>query len=208
MEKFIRFTATACPLDRANIDTDQLLPARFLKVQRSAGFDQLLFHDQRFDATGKEKGDFPLNQARWRDARILVGARNFGGGSSREAAVYALYDYGIRCVIAPSFGDIFAQNAAKNGVLAAVVTEKIAAELREALRGEGAAPVTVDLESQSIVHGGRTYPFTVDPTRRLRLLNGWDDLDITNSYRQAIAEFKACDAVRRPWATLQQNVGD
>jgi 3-isopropylmalate/(R)-2-methylmalate dehydratase small subunit len=201
MEKFVRITATACPLDRANIDTDQLLPARFLKVSRAAGFSRLLFHDLRFDAAGAERAGFPLNEARWRDARILVAARNFGGGSSREAAVYALCDYGIRCVIAPSFGDIFSQNAARNGVLAAVVAEEAASELREALRRVD-APVTVDLEDQSIAHAGRRYSFAVDPTHRIRLLNGWDDIDVTKSYRAEVATFRARDIKLRPWATL------
>ena len=201
MEKFVRLTATACPLDRPNIDTDQLLPARFLKVPRSAGFARFLFHDLRFDATGGQKDDFPLNQDKWRGARILVAAHNFGCGSSREAAVYALYDYGIRCVIAPSFGDIFVQNAAQNGVLAAVVTEEVAAELRDDLR-KNSPEMTVDLDAQSIILGEGRYSFTFDATRRMRLLNGWDDIDITNSYRQAIAEFKARDVSHRPWATF------
>ena len=202
MEKFARLTATACPLDRANIDTDQMLPARFLKVPRSAGFARLLFHDLRFDAVGEERGEFPLNQDTWRNAKILVGARNFGGGSSREAAVYALYDFGIRCVIAPSFGDIFSQNAAKNGVLPAIVTTEVAAKLRETLHQRGSLAMTVDLEAQSIELAGDRYQFTVDPARRTRLLNGWDDIDLTRSYQSAIADFKARDAALRPWATL------
>jgi len=123
MEKFTRITATACPHPAENIDTDQILPARYLKLPRKGAHGKVLFQDLRFDAAGNERPDFPLNRAPWRAAKILVGGRNFGGGSSREAAVYALFDYGIRCVIAPSFGDIFSQNATKNGLLTAVVSE-------------------------------------------------------------------------------------
>src|SRR5262245_19428718 len=129
MDKFIRLTATACPLDVANLNTDQLLPARFLKVPRSAGLATALLRDLRFDADGRERPDFPLNRPAWRDAKIVVGGGNFGCGSSSEAAVYALCDYGIRCVIAPSFGDIFAGNAVQNGLLTARVSDAAAAAL-------------------------------------------------------------------------------
>ena len=120
----------------------------------------------------------------------MVGARNFGGGSSREAAVYALYDYGVRCVIAPSFGDIFSGNAVQNGLLTAVVTDEDAAEIMEALDRTPELPLTVDLEEQTIVCGNRTYTFSIDPVRRMRLLNGWDDIALTESYRDRIASFK------------------
>ena len=107
-------TATACPIKQANLNTDQILPARYLKWTRAMGLEKVLFQDLRFDAEGKERPDFPINKSAWRGAKIVVGARNFGCGSSREAAVYALYDYGVRCVIAPSFGDIFSGNAVQN----------------------------------------------------------------------------------------------
>jgi 3-isopropylmalate/(R)-2-methylmalate dehydratase small subunit len=158
----------------------------------------------RFDADGGERPDFPLNRLCWRDAAIIVSGRNFGGGSSREAAVYALYDYGIRCVIAPSFGDIFSQNAAKNGLLTAVASEADTAALVAALTQEPASTVTVDLESQSILCGEWRCRFSVDPARRTRLLNGWDDLDVTNSFREQIAAFKAADSKARPWAIPSQ----
>ena len=134
MDKFIRLTAVACPLDVANLNTDQLIPARFLKLPRSAGLATALLRDLRFDANGRERPDFSLNRPAWRDAKIIVGGRNFGCGSSREAAVYALYDYGIRCVIAPSFGDIFAGNAVQNGLLTAIVSDDEAATLMGLLR--------------------------------------------------------------------------
>src|ERR1700745_3973630 len=200
MDKFIRLTAVACPLDVANLNTDQLIPARFLKLPRSAGLATALLRDLRFDADGRERPDFPLNRAAWREAKIIVVARNFGCGSSREAAVYALYDYGIRCVIAPSFGDIFAGNAAQNGLLTAAVADEEAAALTRLLDETPDAPVTVDLEQQTIACRGETLRFTLDPVRRTRLLNGWDDVAMTQSYMSAIAAFKTADRARRPWA--------
>jgi 3-isopropylmalate/(R)-2-methylmalate dehydratase small subunit len=200
MEKFTRLTASACPLDIANLNTDQLLPARFLKLPRAAGLGTALLRDLRFDAEGRERPDFPLNRPAWREARIIVGARNFGCGSSREAAVYALYDYGIRCVIAPSFGDIFAGNAAQNGLLTAVVADDAAAALTRRIDETPDAPVTVDLEQQTIECRGETLRFAIDPVRRARLLNGWDDVAITESYMREIAAFKTADRARRPWA--------
>jgi 3-isopropylmalate/(R)-2-methylmalate dehydratase small subunit len=200
MDKFVRLTAKACPLPVPNINTDQILPARFLKWQRSRGLGTVLFQDLRFDSNGKERADFPLNQPQFRDAKVIVAARNFGGGSSREAAVYALYDYGIRCVIAPSFGDIHYQNAIKNGLLPAIVSEADAAELAGQIAAEPAQDVTVDLDAQTIVCGARRYAFSIDPVSRNQLMNGWDDVDLTDSRRAEIAEFKQKDRQRRPWA--------
>jgi 3-isopropylmalate/(R)-2-methylmalate dehydratase small subunit len=151
MDKFVRLTAKACPLLLANVDTDQILPARYLKLPRSPELGHVLFNDLRRGANGNEKPDFPLNQPVWRDAKILVAGRNFGGGSSREAAVYALYEAGIRCVIAASFGDIFAQNSVKNGFLTAILSEADVIELGAAIAADPELPVTVDLE-QLCVH--------------------------------------------------------
>jgi 3-isopropylmalate/(R)-2-methylmalate dehydratase small subunit len=200
MDKFTTLTAAACPIDQSNVNTDQILPARYLKWTRAQGIGKVLFNVLRFRASGEENPDFPLNRREWRNAKIVVAARNFGCGSSREAAVYALYDYGMRCVIAPSFGDIFAGNSVQNGLLTAAVTDDEAAEMIAALTQRPALPVTVDLEQQTIVCGDRTYRFAVDPVRRMRLLNGWDDIDVTESYRAAIAAFRAKDKNERPWA--------
>jgi 3-isopropylmalate/(R)-2-methylmalate dehydratase small subunit len=200
MEKFTTFTGTACPIDQSNLNTDQILPARYLKWTRAMGFGKVLFHDLRFDAEGREKSDFPLNKPVWHKSTTLVSARNFGCGSSREAAVYALYDFGVRCVIAPSFGDIFAGNAVQNGLLTAIVTEGEAAEIMGSLAQMPELPVTVDLEQQTILCGNRTYKFRIDPIRRMRLLNGWDDLALTENYRERVSAFKADDKVKRPWA--------
>jgi 3-isopropylmalate/(R)-2-methylmalate dehydratase small subunit len=201
MDKFIRLTATACPLDIANLNTDQLIPARFLKLPRSAGLGTALLHDLRIDVDGRERPDFPLNRPAWRDAKIIVGARNFGCGSSREAAVYALYDYGIRCVIAPSFGDIFAGNAVQNGLLTATISDAEAAALIAMLGEKPDRSVTVDLEQQTIQCGDGTFRFAIDPVLRTRLLNGWDNIALTESYIDKIRAFKIADRARRPWAT-------
>ncbi|MGB6341852.1 MAG: 3-isopropylmalate dehydratase small subunit [Xanthobacteraceae bacterium] len=200
MEKFVRLTDKACPLPQPNINTDQILPARYLKWPRSRGLGTVLFADLRLDTDGKERAGFPLNLPIWRDAKILIAGRNFGGGSSRETAVYAIYDYGLRCVIAPSFGDIFAQNAVKNGLLAAIVSEGDAAELAAAVAAGPQREVTVDLERQMIGCGNRTYSFSIDPVSRNQLINGWDDIDLTESYRTQIAAYRAADRVSRPWA--------
>jgi 3-isopropylmalate/(R)-2-methylmalate dehydratase small subunit len=200
MDKFTTLTGAACPINQSNVNTDQILPARYLKWTRAQGIGKVLFNDLRFDAEGKEKPDFPLNQPAWRDARIVVAARNFGCGSSREAAVYALYDYGVRCVIAPSFGDIFSGNAVQNGLLTAIVSDDEAAEIMAALTRTPDLPLTVDLEQQKIVCGNRTYTFTIDPVRRMRLLNGWDEIALTENFSDRIAVFKARDRAARPWA--------
>src|SRR5215467_13164933 len=123
MEKFVRLSAKACPLPLPNLNTDQILPARYLKWPRSKGLGTVLFDDVRLDAKGRPRDDFAFNKDAYHGAKVLLAGRNFGGGSSREAAVYALYDHGFRCVVAPSFGDIFSQNAVKNGLLTAVAAE-------------------------------------------------------------------------------------
>jgi 3-isopropylmalate/(R)-2-methylmalate dehydratase small subunit len=200
MDKFARIAATACPLNATNINTDQLLPARYLKWPRAAGLGKVLLQDLRFDSEGRELPDFPLNRPQWRDAKIIVAGRNFGCGSSREAAVYALYDYGVRCVIAPSFGDIFAGNAVQIGLLTATVPDEVAAELMSQLTTTPTTLVTVDLEQQTITCGNHSYGFIIDPVRRLRLLNGWDDIALTESFSERIAAFKAADRIHRTWA--------
>jgi 3-isopropylmalate/(R)-2-methylmalate dehydratase small subunit len=201
MEKFVRLTAKACPLMIPNLNTDQILPARYLKWPRSKGLGAVLFHDFRLDAEGRQRADIPFNQDAHRDARILLAGRNFGGGSSREAAVYALYDHGFRCVIAPSFGDIFAQNAVKNGLLTAVATEAEIAKLAAAISADPAQTIDVDLEQQTISSGNWNCTFMIDPISRNQLLNGWDDVDLTDSYREQITAFRAKDKAARPWVT-------
>lgn len=198
MEAFTRLVATACPLGLANVDTDQLIPARFMKRSRADGYGQFCLHDLRFDGAGAPRDGFILNDPRYAGCKILVARRNFGTGSSREAAVYALWDYGIRCVIAPSFGDIFASNAVKNGLLSATVSETQAENLLSGLAR--ADPVlTVDLERQTITLSERAIPFEIDPVRRLQLLNGWDDLDLTLRHAAEIRSWREGLAATRPW---------
>ena len=203
MEKFVRLSAKACPLPLPNLNTDQILPARYLKWPRSKGLGSVLFQDLRFDSDGTEK-DFPLNQPVWKNAKILVAGRNFGGGSSREAAVYALYDHGFRCVVAPSFGDIFAQNAVKNGLLTAIVSDVDITDMAAAISANPERPVVVDLDSKTIACGNRTYTFEIDPVSRKQLLNGWDDVDLTGSYRDRIAKFSTEHRALRPWVVPAQ----
>ena len=198
MEPFKRLTAVACPLPFANIDTDQLVPARFMSTPRSEGYGRFLLHDRRLDADGLPTGAIALDRPECAGAKIIVAKRNFGCGSSREAAVYALVDYGIRCVIAPSFGEIFAGNSVGNGLLAARVTEAEADALLAALDG-GVRELTVDLESMTISGGGGAIQFAIDPAVRTRLLNGWDDIDMTLSFAGQIADWTKLDAVARPW---------
>ncbi len=199
MQPFRTLTAIACPLPLSNVDTDQLIPARFMKRSRAEGYGNYLLHDLRFGPDGAPRPEFPLNDPARAGSQILVARRNFGSGSSREAAVYALADYGIRCVVAPSFGDIFASNAVNNGLLPARVSETEAEVLLAALQ-EGLREIAVDLEAQTVSAGHVVLRFAVDPVWRTKLLNGWDDLDLTRSYADAVAAWSREDAARRPWA--------
>ena len=199
MRPFTSLTAPACPLPMANVDTDQLIPARFMRRPRSDGYGNFLFHDLRFAADGTKR-DFPLNDPAYAGCAVLVARRNFGCGSSREAAVYALADHGFRTVIAPSFGDIFASNAVKNGLLPAQISEEDAERLLAAGDMVAARPVTVDLESQTITAGNLVLSFTIDPVWKKQLLNGWDDIDLTLGEATRIENFSARDRQARPWA--------
>jgi 3-isopropylmalate/(R)-2-methylmalate dehydratase small subunit len=200
MRPFVSLTGRGCPLPLANIDTDQLIPARFMRRPRTEGYGPFLLHDLRRRADGELDPEFPLNAEAYRGAEILVARRNFGGGSSREAAVYALVDYGFRVVIAPSFGDIFSSSAIKNGLLPARVEEDQADALIARLRSREIVSLCVDLPAQTIVAGERTIAFLIDPVWKRQLLNGWDDVDLTLNEAPAIAAFRARDEQARPWA--------
>lgn len=191
MQPFTTFTAVAVPFDEANVDTNQLAPTRFSKMPRGSEYAQVLFHNQRFNADGSEK-DYILNREPYRHAGIIVADRNFGCGSSRETAVYALYEFGIRCVIAPSFGDIFANNCYKNGLLPVVLSNDEAAEVRRALRERQGGRVTVDLHAQTVTDpAGRQYHFLIPPVRRKCLIEGLDDIARTEQYGERIEAFEA-----------------
>lgn len=200
MKPLVRVEGIACPLGLSGVDTDQIIPARFMKQPRSKGYSGFLLHDLRHDEVGAEHIDFPLNRPVWRHAPILVARRNFGSGSSREAAVYALADHGIRAVLAPTFGDIFASNAVKNGLLPAVLDEATIEDLLGALQASPDTPVAVDLATQTVTWGNHAVPFAIDPVAREQLLNGWDDIDVTRSYAAEIERFRASDAVARSWS--------
>ncbi|MDO9525121.1 MAG: 3-isopropylmalate dehydratase small subunit [Gemmobacter sp.] len=181
--------AVGLPLE--NVDTDQLIPARFMSAPRSAGYGGFLLHDLRQTAGP----DFPLNQPQAAGASILIARRNFGGGSSREAAVYALVDAGFRVVIAPSFGDIFASNSVNNGLLPARVTEAATERLLSATP----CALRVNLDTLTITGAGDPVAFELDPVWRTKLMNGWDDIDLTASYADRIADFAARRRETAPW---------
>ena len=201
MEPFTRLTGAAAPIDLPNVDTDRVIPARFLrKPQGSPGYERFLFHDVRFDADGAERPEFVLNQPGFRGARIVVAAENFGCGSSREAAVWALAAYGVRAVIAPSLGDIFHQNCGKNGVLAVVLPGEIVAGLRRQLHARPGATLSVDLEAQTVTApDGAVHHFEIDPFRKQMLLSGQDDIGLTLGYEAQIAAFEASHRAAPPW---------
>jgi 3-isopropylmalate/(R)-2-methylmalate dehydratase small subunit len=200
MDRFTTLCAIACPLGLANVDTDQLISARFMKRPRSEGYGGFLLHDLRHSTDGARRPDFILDAPRYTGARILVARRNFGTGSSREAAVYALVDFGIRAVIAPSFGDIFASNAVKNGLLPAAVQEEEVEQLLDWLAGAPQPMLTINLETGRIIAGALDVPLQVDPVRRLQLLNGWDDIDLTDSRSADIARYRKTRAETSSWA--------
>ncbi len=189
--------AVALPQD--NIDTDQLIPARFMSVPRKDGYGPYLLHDLRFAADGTPRRDMPLNDHP--QAKILVTRRNFGSGSSREAAVYALVDFGIRAVLSPSFGDIFAANAVNNGLLPAQLPEDRIDALLQRLE-QGPKDMRVDLQEGMIAAGSDVFPFVLDPVWRLKLLNGWDDIDMTASHATAIAAFRVMRKAQAPYAFI------
>jgi 3-isopropylmalate/(R)-2-methylmalate dehydratase small subunit len=199
MQAFKNLDAVAAPIARPNVDTDQIVPARFLRKPRSGGFGNYLFHDQRLDKDGRER-DFVLNKPAYRDAKILVAERNFGCGSSREAAVYALWDYGIRAVVAPSFGDIFFGNSFVNGLLLIVLPPADVAALIGALEANPGAHMRVDLAAQTVTGAdGKTYRFDIDAYRKRCLLEGLDELAFTLSQRDAIKAFEQKHTAAMPW---------
>jgi 3-isopropylmalate/(R)-2-methylmalate dehydratase small subunit len=201
MKPFTSLTAVAAPIDLPNVDTDRIIPARFLrKPQGTVGYERFLFHDVRFGADGSEKRDFVLNQLPYREAKILVVADNFGCGSSREAAVWALDAYGIRAVVAPSLGDIFHQNCFKNGLLPVILPPAVVAGIRQSLHERPGATVTVDLEAQTVTGSdGVTHRLEIDPFRKQMLLTGQDEIALTLGQEGAIREFEARHRAEMPW---------
>jgi 3-isopropylmalate/(R)-2-methylmalate dehydratase small subunit len=196
MQSFLRLTGIVAPIDRVNVDTDQIIPKQFLKAITREGFGRFLFYDWRFLDGENPNPDFVLNQPRYQGASILLARTNFGCGSSREHAPWAVLDYGFRAIIAPSYADIFYINCFKNGILPIALPDAQVDELFRRTEQNAGYQLTVDLESQTITEampvpdGGLEIPFEVDPFRRECLLNGWDDIGLTLRFEDRISGFE------------------
>jgi 3-isopropylmalate/(R)-2-methylmalate dehydratase small subunit len=188
-EKFITLQSTAVPLSIENIDTDQIIPARFLKATTREGFGENLFRDWRYDETGNPKSDFALNDKRY-SGKILLGGKNFGCGSSREHAAWALFDYGFRVVISSFFADIFKNNALNNALLPIQVSDSFLKQLLETVEKNPSAKITVDLQNQKVsFENGTSESFELNPYKKVCLMNGYDDIDYLISLNSEIKEF-------------------
>jgi 3-isopropylmalate/(R)-2-methylmalate dehydratase small subunit len=202
MQPFTTLKAIAVPIDEPNVDTNQLCPTRFNKVPRGPGHARILFHDRRFNLDGTEK-EHILNIEPFKHAQIVVADRNWGCGSSRESAVYALYEFGIRCIIASSFGDIHANNCCKNGVLPVVLPEADVVALRRQLYERPGASIAVDLAQQTVTDpAGNVFRFEIHPVRKKCLLEGLDDIARTQQYEAETAAFENAYLAERPWVAL------
>ena len=200
MEKFDKLTGIAAPMPLVNIDTDMIIPKQFLKTIKRSGLGVNLFDEMRYLDDGSENPDFVLNKQAYRNAEILIAGDNFGCGSSREHAPWALLDFGIRCIISTSFADIFYNNCFKNGILPVVLEpEQVETLMNEAEKGANAR-ITVDLENQTVVTSeGEEFSFTIDPFKKHCLLNGLDDISLTLEKSRSIDAFEAKTAQERPW---------
>ena len=201
MDKFTTLAGVAAPLPMVNVDTDMIIPKQFLKTIKRSGLGVNLFDEMRYHRDGSENGDFVLNQPAYRAAEILIAGENFGCGSSREHAPWAIKDFGIRCVVAPSFADIFYNNCFKNGILPiALPSEAVDLLMREAEKGAN-AKITIDLDAQTVTTpDGETIPFEIDPFKKHCLLNGLDDIGLTMKHAARIDEFERELRTRYPWA--------
>ena len=200
MQKFTTLTGIAAPLPMINVDTDKIIPKQFLKTIERTGLGRALFDEMRHTPDGKEKPDFVLNQPAYRKAKILVAGANFGCGSSREHAPWALLDFGISCVIAPSFADIFHNNCFKNGILPITLPQEICNQLMDDARKGSNATLTIDLAKQEITRpdGGKVR-FEIEPFRKHCLLNGLDDIGLTMQKSRDIDAFEAKQRTQEPW---------
>ncbi|MDP0925762.1 3-isopropylmalate dehydratase small subunit [Paracoccus onubensis] len=200
MDKFTTLTGIAAPMPLVNIDTDMIIPKQFLKTIKRTGLGVNLFDEMRYDRDGKELPDFVLNQPAYRDAQILVAGDNFGCGSSREHAPWALLDFGIRCVISTSFADIFFNNCFKNGILPITLPQEAVDALMDDARKGANARMTVDLENQTVSSSdGQEFRFDIDPFRKHCLLNGLDDIGLTMEKAGAIDSYESQMTQARPW---------
>jgi 3-isopropylmalate/(R)-2-methylmalate dehydratase small subunit len=200
VEKFTQLTGVAAPLPMINVDTDKIFPAIYLKTIKRTGLAQWLFQEVRFRPDGSENPDFVLNQGPYRNAKILVAGDNFGCGSSREHAPWALVDFGISCVIAPSFADIFYNNCFKNGLLPIALPKEIVDQLMEDAKKGANAVLTIDLDKQTISRpDGGVVHFAIDPFRKHCMLNGLDDIGLTEQKGAEIAAYEGAARLSRPW---------
>jgi len=200
MKAFTRVTGTVAPLDRANVDTDAIIPKQYLKTIKRTGLKAGLFYEWRTNQDGSEKPDFVLNKPAYKNAKVLVAGANFGCGSSREHAPWALLDFGIRCVIAPSFGDIFFNNCFKNGMLPIALPQADVDKLMHDAEKGANATVSIDLEKQEITRpDGGVIKFDIDPFRKYCLLNGFDDIGLTLRQSDKIKAFEAERLATKPW---------
>lgn len=202
MKPFVKHEGLAVTIDRANIDTDAIIPKQFLRKIERTGFAIHLFHDWRFldDAGTKPNPEFELNQERYKGASVLVTRDNFGCGSSREHAPWALEDFGFKTILAPSYADIFYNNCFKNGMLPVVLKSSEIDELFEEIIKTPGSKITVDLPSQKVFSSrGKEYSFEVDPVRKENLLNGWDDIGLTLRFETSISDFEKLQKSREPW---------
>jgi 3-isopropylmalate/(R)-2-methylmalate dehydratase small subunit len=200
MDKFTKLTGIAAPMPLVNIDTDMIIPKQFLKTIKRSGLGKNLFDEMRFTQDGEEIAEFVLNQPAYRQAEIIVAGDNFGCGSSREHAPWALLDFGIRCVISTSFADIFFNNCFKNGILPIVMPQEVVDILMDDARKGANARMTVDLENQTVTTSdGQSFAFEVDAFRKHCLLNGLDDIGLTLEKVSAIDTFEKTAAQARPW---------
>ncbi len=209
MQNFTRHTGVVAPLDHANVDTDQIIPKQFLKSIRRTGFGANLFDEWRYldhgrpgqdPSTRRPNPNFVLNLPRYRNASVLLARRNFGCGSSREHAPWALHEFGFRALVAPSFAEIFYGNCLKNGVLPVVLPEDVVDRLFGEVQAQPGYRLTIDLGGQTVAtEGGAAFRFEIDPFRRECLLNGWDDISLTLRHQDEIREFESERLARMPW---------
>ena len=200
MEKFDKLTSVAAPLPLINVDTDMIIPARFLKTIKRTGLGADLFSTLRFNEDGTDREDFVLNKPAYKDAAILIAGENFGCGSSREHAPWALLDYGIKCIIAPSFADIFYNNSSKNGILLIQLPQEEVDKLMEDAERGANSTISIDLEAQEITGpDGGVIKFDVDAFKKHCLLNGLDDIGLTLQKVDKIKEFEARKKIAQPW---------
>ena len=207
MQPFTVLTAIAAPLEIASVDTGMILPGRYMRRHRRPGHDygEAFLYDLRFDAASQPRADFVLNDPVYRNAKILVTDRDFGCGSSREGAAFAVMDFGLRALVGPSFGEIFQVNCIQNGVLAMTLPETIIQDLWRQMRERPGAEMTIDLPNQSLIAPDRNaHAFEISPLRKDRLVRGIDDIDVTLEYREALESFELKRRAAMPWLPTAQ----